>query len=145
MSLAGIGGKAALVLGASIAVITGDAFAEVEGDDRIEFVDRVARRIPARTILKLLGLPQEVYSRLHHWPIAFNAALGGIDMPEEVVVEGEKVLLEMREIFLPEIEARRRRPSARKGQSARFRPRPRCRTPGPVRSHRPSRGRSPPQ
>jgi pimeloyl-[acyl-carrier protein] synthase len=88
-----------------------DAFRDVEALDDFEYIDKVARRIPARTILKLLDLPDSLYPRMHHWSIALNAALGGVHLPEDIIVEGEKVLLELRELFLPLVRARQERPT----------------------------------
>jgi pimeloyl-[acyl-carrier protein] synthase len=87
-----------------------EALDEAAAQGDVEFVSAVARKIPGRVILNLLGLPDEMLPKLHHWSIALNAALGGINMPAEVVEEGERVTLEMREIFLPEIEKRRKSP-----------------------------------
>jgi cytochrome P450 len=76
----------------------------------VELVGTVCRKIPARVILRMMGLDDALLPRLHHWSLALNAALGGINMPAEVVEEGERVTLEMREHFLPEIEKRRKNP-----------------------------------
>jgi cytochrome P450 len=88
-----------------------EAFDSVEGQDSIEFVDNIGRRVPARTILKLLGLSEDLYSSLHGWSIALNECLGGINLPEEVMLRGEKALHEMRAVFLPEIARRRENPT----------------------------------
>lgn len=88
-----------------------EALDEVADLESFDFIDKVARRIPGRTILKLFGLPESHYPRLHHWSVTLNAAFGGANLPEPVIVEAEKVLLEMRDFFLPEIEARRRVPT----------------------------------
>ncbi|HLY58222.1 MAG TPA: cytochrome P450 [Stellaceae bacterium] len=77
----------------------------------VEFVSVVARQIPGRVILRMMGLPDELLAKMHHWSMALNAALGGINMPAEVVEEGERVALEMRRYFLPEIEKRRQNPT----------------------------------
>ena len=45
--------------------------AEPRGGE-IEFVADVARPIPARTILRKLGLPDELVPRLHGWSVTLN-------------------------------------------------------------------------
>lgn len=82
---------------------------DVAAKDRIEFVAEVARRIPARTILRQLGLSDDLVPRLHHWSIVLNT-LGNVHVPIDKLVEIENVLLELRALFMPEIEARRRNP-----------------------------------
>lgn len=88
-----------------------DAFADIDNADSFEFVDKVARLIPARTILKLFGLGDDIYPRLHHWSVTLNAALSGVNIPEEILAAAEQTMEEMRVLFLPEIEARRRNPT----------------------------------
>jgi cytochrome P450 len=88
-----------------------EAFAAVAHVDHIEFVGSVARIVPARTILKLLGLPDSFQPKLHEWSIAMNEAFGGINQPETIILRGERALLEMRDHFLPEIEARSQSPT----------------------------------
>lgn len=82
---------------------------DVAGKDRVEFVAEVARRIPARTILRQLGLSDDLVPRLHHWSIILNT-LGNVRVPIDKLVEIENVLLELRALFMPEIEARRKHP-----------------------------------
>jgi pimeloyl-[acyl-carrier protein] synthase len=88
-----------------------DAFAAVENENRIEFVDAVARRIPARTILTLFGLGDDVYPKLHDWSVSLNAALSGINAPLEVLEAAERSMIEMKAMLLPEIEKRRAQPT----------------------------------
>jgi cytochrome P450 len=88
-----------------------EALDEAGAKGGVEFVNMVARKIPARVILRMMGLSEDLLPRLHHWSIALNAALGGVNMPAEIVEEGERVLIEMRGHFLPEIEKRRIAPT----------------------------------
>ena len=81
------------------------------GRDSVEFVEDVARRIPGRVILRLLGLPDELLPRLRSWAMALNSALGGQPNDPAVVIDAERNLLEMRELFLAEIEKRRVNPT----------------------------------
>lgn len=88
-----------------------EAFDRVDGQDQIEFVEDVARRISGRVILRLLGLPDSLLPKLRGWAIALNSALGGQPVGPEVVEAGERVLLEMRELFLVEIKKRQEHPT----------------------------------
>ncbi|HTT83482.1 MAG TPA: cytochrome P450 [Rhizomicrobium sp.] len=88
-----------------------EALDEAGAMGELDFVSVVARKIPARVILRMMGLSDALIPRLHHWSIALNAALGGINMPAEVLEEGERVALEMRGHFMPEIEKRRQHPT----------------------------------
>ncbi len=88
-----------------------EALDEAGAKGDVEFVSVVARKIPSRVILRMMGLPDELMPKLHHWSMGLNAALGGINMPAAVVEEGERIALEMRSHFLPEIEKRRKNPS----------------------------------
>jgi pimeloyl-[acyl-carrier protein] synthase len=76
----------------------------------VEFVGTVARMIPARTILQMMGLSDALYPKLHRWSIVMNGALGGIHPPIELLEECEAVIDEQRALFAAEIEARRRNP-----------------------------------
>jgi cytochrome P450 len=86
------------------------AFARIEGQEVVEFVEDVARRVPGRVILRMLGLPDSLLPRLRDWSIALNTALGGQPVSADVVVHAEHKLLEMRELFLAEIEKRKANP-----------------------------------
>ena len=79
---------------------------------QVEFVDAVARKIPARTILQMMGLSDTLYPKLHRWSIVMNGALGGIHPPIEMLEECEAVIGEQRALFAAEIEARRRNPGS---------------------------------
>lgn len=76
----------------------------------LEFVEDIARQIPARTILRLMGLGEELLPRLRHWALAIQAGFGAGGTTPEMLDETERVLLEMRAAFLPEIEKRRSAP-----------------------------------
>jgi cytochrome P450 len=76
----------------------------------VEFVSTIGRIIPGRTILKQLGLEDEHLPRLHYWSVILNQS-GNVNLPLEDLQKIEQVLLEMRSLFLPEIEKRRRNPT----------------------------------
>lgn len=87
------------------------AFDEAEAaGGEVEFVEDVARRIPGRVILRLLGLPDSLLPRLRKWSLALNGALGGQPVNIEIMEKCQESVLEMREIFLEEIEDRRVNP-----------------------------------
>jgi len=81
------------------------------GQETVEFVEDVARRIPGRVILRMLGLPDALLPRLRNWSIALNHALGGSPNDPAVVENAERNLVEMRDLFLAEIEKRRLNPT----------------------------------
>jgi cytochrome P450 len=87
------------------------ALDEAEGKERIELVSDVALRVTGATILYLLDLPDDIFPRLRQWSIEINAVTTTVNMPAEVMMGGERVLLEMRDVFLPEIEKARRNPN----------------------------------
>ncbi|WP_322046536.1 cytochrome P450 [Paraburkholderia sp. J67] len=79
-------------------------------DEPFDFVSRIARVIPARMILKQLGLQDTLISKLHHWAVTLNQQ-GNVRIPVEVAEEINDVLLEMRDVFDPELEKRRKMPT----------------------------------
>ncbi|WP_162806316.1 cytochrome P450 [Sphingosinicella terrae] len=78
-------------------------------DGAFDFVAEVARLIPGRMILKVLGLGDELIGRLHHWSILLNS-VGNINVPLERLEEIDGALVEMRQLFEPEYEKRRQAP-----------------------------------
>jgi pimeloyl-[acyl-carrier protein] synthase len=76
----------------------------------IEFVQTLARRIPARTILTQLGLSDTLVPRLHHWSQTLNT-IGNVNVPMEGLREIEQTLLDLREVFRPEFARRRKHPT----------------------------------
>ncbi len=76
----------------------------------VEFVSKIGRIVPGRTILRQLGLEEEHLPRLHTWSVILNQS-GNIKLPLEDLKKIEQVLLEMRSLFLPEIEKRRKNPT----------------------------------
>ena len=87
----------------------GETLDDAGAKGEVEFVSEVARRIPARTILRQLGLSDDLVPRLHQWSIILNT-LGNVHVPIDKLVEIENLLLELRSLFIPEIEARRKQP-----------------------------------
>ena len=76
----------------------------------VEFVSEVARRIPARTILRTLGLSDDLVPRLHRWSVTLNQIGNvGVEMPR--LLEIEQTLAELRQLFRPAFAERRVRPT----------------------------------
>ncbi len=81
-----------------------------EGGEQLEFVESIARQIPARTILRLMGLGETLLPRMQHWALAIQSGFGAGGTTPQMLDETEKVLYEMRSAFMPEIEDRRANP-----------------------------------
>ena len=77
--------------------------------EAVEFVAAVTRKIPARTILLLLGQDDAIYPRLHRWSLVLNTT-GNVNLTHAQVDEIEQVFSELDELFLPEIEKRQKHP-----------------------------------
>jgi len=88
-----------------------EALDDASGQDTVEFVGTVARRIPSRMILRLMGLSDELLEPMRRWTDTINAALGGFAPPVALLEQAETTMQEMRSHFLPEIEKRRRAPN----------------------------------
>ena len=82
----------------------------VSSKSEIEFVSEVARPIPARTILRQLGLSDDLVPKLHHWSQTLNQ-VGNVNVPMENLLQIEQTLLELRAVFRPEFAKRRGKPS----------------------------------
>lgn len=76
----------------------------------IDFVAEVARRIPARTILRQLGLTDEILPKLQGWAVSLNQA-GNVNVQLDGLLQIEQTLEELRAVFAPEFEKRRRAPT----------------------------------
>jgi pimeloyl-[acyl-carrier protein] synthase len=76
----------------------------------VEFVESVARRIPGRLILKLMGLDESLLPRLRHWAWAQTSGLSGGGTTPEILDECERAFLEMKEVFDAEIARRKADP-----------------------------------
>jgi cytochrome P450 len=76
----------------------------------IEFLDEVARAITGRVILHLFGLPEVHLASFQKWSYALNTALGAPQPPMHAMEGAETALREMRDVFLPEIAARKAQP-----------------------------------
>jgi pimeloyl-[acyl-carrier protein] synthase len=92
-------------------LIINEALDAVAGQERIEFVSTVARQIPSRVIVRLMGLSDELIEPMRRWADTINATFGGLDRSVALLERAEAVMHEMRSYFLPQIEARRRNPT----------------------------------
>lgn len=77
----------------------------------VDYLTVVARKIPARMIVHLMGLNDEFLVPLRQWSDTMNAVLGSFSPPTELLDRTERTMLEMRAKFLPEIEKRRAHPT----------------------------------
>lgn len=82
--------------------------AQAKGE--IDYVEDVARAVPSRVILRLMGLSDDYIPRLRFWAWASNAGLGGGGTTLDILDETEKAFKEMEAAFLREIADRRANP-----------------------------------
>jgi cytochrome P450 len=82
----------------------------LERQPQTEFIESMARQLPGSVILKLFGMPQEHMSRLKDWANAFQEGIGVpyADMAAKRLAEN--ACKEMTELFIAEIDERRRQP-----------------------------------
>jgi len=80
------------------------------GQSAVDFNSQVARQIPGSVILHLLGMSQDYLERLEEWDRIASAALMSPRPTLEWLDQLENSQREMNDIFLREIEARRRTP-----------------------------------
>ena len=83
---------------------------QLQRQPETEFNEAMARQLPGSVILKLFGLPQEHMSRLKDWANAFQEGIGVpyADMAAKRLAEN--ACKEMTELFIAEIDERRRQP-----------------------------------
>jgi cytochrome P450 len=82
----------------------------ITGKAEVEFVDEVARPVTARVILNLLGMEEHYLPKLARWTYLSNAALSGY--PKVATMAAfNNAAEEMRDLFLIEIEKRRKHPT----------------------------------
>jgi cytochrome P450 len=85
-----------------------DHAAKIDGP--IEFLETIGRTIPARLILRQLGLDDSLIPRLHHWSVVMNA-LGAANLSLETFIAANDVVIEMRELLEPQFNSRREKPT----------------------------------
>jgi cytochrome P450 len=83
---------------------------KIRESPEIEFNEGVARQLPGVVILKLLGLPDELYGHLKEWATSFTVALASALPKTEWLDRAERSMVEMNEIFRDQIAKRRRQP-----------------------------------
>jgi cytochrome P450 len=87
-----------------------EALDEAARKGDIEFVTEIGRRVPARTILRQLGLSDDLVPKLHRWSVSLNQA-GNVNVSREGLLEIEGTLAALRDIFRPEFARRRQQPT----------------------------------
>jgi pimeloyl-[acyl-carrier protein] synthase len=85
-----------------------DAVAKIDGP--VDFVEQVARIVPARMILKQLGLDDMLIEKMQRWSIDMNTT-GNMAVPLADLRRVDKTICEIRDVFIPEIEKRRQNPT----------------------------------
>lgn len=85
-----------------------DSVAQADGP--IDFVEQVARVIPARMVLKVFGLDDTLIARMQRWSLCMNLS-GNPGLPLEQLREVEQVICELEEVFRPLIADRRANPT----------------------------------
>jgi pimeloyl-[acyl-carrier protein] synthase len=78
----------------------------------LEFNEGVARQLPGVVILKLLGLPDELYGHLKEWATSFTVALASALPKVEWLDRAERSMVEMNEIFRAQVAERRAHPGS---------------------------------
>ena len=76
----------------------------------VEFCEEIARIIPSRTLFHLLGVPEQFLANLAKWSVDLNTATSWPNAPLHVLQGADRVLSEMRDLFVMLIEERRRQP-----------------------------------
>lgn len=84
-----------------------DALVDAEQHGECDFVETVARRIPSRVIVRLMGLTDDYIPRLRYWAWATLSGAGGGGTTKDILDETEKAFHEMRAAFMTEIDKRR--------------------------------------
>ena len=85
-----------------------DAVAEIDGP--VEFVENVARIIPARMILKVCDFDDTLINEMQRWSIDLNT-IGNINVPLEQLFKVDGVINELNELFKPKFEEKRKNPT----------------------------------
>ncbi|MET0497942.1 MAG: cytochrome P450 [Steroidobacteraceae bacterium] len=87
--------------------VIADALNDLAAQGGGDFVEIVARRIPSRVIVRLMGLTDDYIPRMRHWAWATLSGAGGGGTTPAILDETEKAFHEMRAAFMAEIEKRR--------------------------------------
>lgn len=69
----------------------------------VDFVDAVARPITARTILHVIGLPDDLMPRFEYWAQTINSGLSGGNPDRDLIARANDVLEEMRDAIEAEV------------------------------------------
>jgi len=76
----------------------------------VEFVGEVAMQIPARVILRMMGLSDDYYPKVRAWGISVTRGFGAGGATADHVLRAEEAFGEMRQVFQAEIDKRRKNP-----------------------------------
>ena len=81
------------------------------GEQEVDLVAAVAREIPQRMILRLLGLPDSYRDRMSRWVATTTQTFGNATVAPEMLDRCEAVMLEMRACLIEEMNRRRVAPT----------------------------------
>ena len=84
----------------------------VQDGGSVEFMECVARKLPASVILRLLGLPDSYLVHMKYWANAFIGALASSRPPVELIDEAERATAHMAEVAKTELGQRHSVPQA---------------------------------
>lgn len=90
--------------------VIAEALDNAEQVGELDFVEEVARRVPSRIIVRLMGLTDDYIPRMRHWAWATLAGAGGGGTTKDILDETEKAFHEMRNAFMAEIAKRKNEP-----------------------------------
>jgi cytochrome P450 len=77
-----------------------------------DFVEEIAFPLPAAVICSLLGVPEHFMVPLRGWARDMTTALASAHPPREILLNAERTMREMNELFVVEFEKRRQNPGA---------------------------------
>lgn len=88
----------------------GELMDRIDADPELEFVETIARELPGRVILKMMGLSEDIYPNLRHWATTVTTGLVSNIPTAEQLRHTDRVLEEMTDAFVAVLADRRARP-----------------------------------
>ncbi len=78
----------------------------------LDFIEDIAFPLPASVICNLLGVPDQYMEPLRSWARDMTTALASAHPSREILLNAERTVKEMNDLFLAEFDKRRREPGA---------------------------------
>lgn len=88
-----------------------DILDDMATKDSVEFNSEVARSITARTLFRLLGLPDKYLPKLKEWAPNIVIALGAVNASREQLMAAEQSFKEIYDLVVEVVEERRKHPT----------------------------------